>query len=128
MWHRSNICYYKICELQVILLLTWSFNFCGKGPVYSCTVTMESFTFDSVIRGHHVYREAKLGKNFCRWDRSNSPIQLPWPIRNCYSNVGHVPRKISAICYVFLRKPGAFNYYYRIKFCEVSVSSKICKI
>ena len=47
----------------------------------------------------------------CHHDTQNR--HDPFPVATCKGKavVGYVPRRISAICYVFLRKPGASITY-----------------
>ena len=72
---------------------------------------MDSFTVESVIRRYHVYEEvwsSVIGEVLvCRRDTRNR--HDPFAVATCKGTtvVGHVPRRISAICYVFLGKPGA---------------------
>ena len=72
---------------------------------------VDSFTVESVIRGYHVYEEvwsSVIGEVLvCRRDTRNR--HDPFAVATCKGTtvVGHVPRRISAICYVFLGKPGA---------------------
>ena len=58
-----------------------------------------------------MYKEAELGKNFCRRDRRNH--YDPFAVATCTGSnvIGHMPRKISAICYVFLRKQEHLIHY-----------------
>ena len=72
---------------------------------------VESFTIDSMIRGYHVYKDvwsSFIGEVlYCRRDIRNH--HDPFAVAMCKGTtvVGHVPRKISAVCYVFLGKTGA---------------------
>jgi len=72
---------------------------------------VESFTMDSMIRGYHVYKDiwsTFVGEVlYCRRDVRNH--HDPFAVAVCKGTtvVGHVPRKISATCYVFLGKTGA---------------------
>uniref|UniRef100_A0A1X7TX07 HIRAN domain-containing protein n=1 Tax=Amphimedon queenslandica TaxID=400682 RepID=A0A1X7TX07_AMPQE len=78
---------------------------------------MFSFVYDSVIRGHHIYKEIwipLLGEILsCEVEPGN--IFDPYAVaikRSCIygdnATVGHVPRKISAVCCMFLRR-GTIN-------------------
>ena len=76
---------------------------------------MDSYTVESVIsRGYHIYEEvwssvySRIGEVLiCRCDTRNH--HDPFAVATCKSMtvVGRVPRWISAICHVFLGKPGA---------------------
>ena len=70
-----------------------------------------SFTVDSMIRGNHVYKDiwdSHLGEELtCRRERNN--IHDPYAVAVLKSDVivGHIPRAISAACYVFLGRAGS---------------------
>ena len=70
-----------------------------------------SFTVDSMIRGNHVYKDiwdSHLGEELtCRRERNN--IHDPYTVAVLKSDVivGHIPRAISAACYVFLGRAGS---------------------
>ena len=76
-----------------------------------------------MIHGYHEYQsiwEAKVGENLtCIWEPSN--IRDPYAVAvtkpESSTIVGHVPRKMSAICSLFLRKGGSI-------FCQVSGSRR----
>ena len=65
--------------------------------------TVESFTMDSMIRGHHVYKDiwsSFIKVLYCQRDVRN--YHDPFVVAVCKGTtvVGHVPRKISAAYYV----------------------------
>ena len=69
-----------------------------------------SFEFDSCIRGHHIYKDVWTpvvdeGLN-CRREEGN--ISDPYAVAVIKSGniVGHVPRRISAACNLFIQKGG----------------------
>ena len=72
---------------------------------------VESFAIDSTIRGYHVYKDiwsSFIGEVlYCRRDVRNHHDTFAVAVCKGTTVVGHVPRKISAVCYVFLGKTGA---------------------
>ena len=72
---------------------------------------VESFTIDSMIRGYHVYKDvwsSFIGEMlYCRRDVRNHHDPFAAAVCKGTTVVGHMPRKISAACYVFLGKAGA---------------------
>ena len=98
---------------RLLLLPSYSRDpliFAEKALCTRVQFTIESFTFDSVIRRYHMYKDvwiSRIGEEpFCCQDRHNH--HDPFAVATCRGSnvVGHMPRKISAICYVFLKKPG----------------------
>ena len=61
-----------------------------------------SFTVDSAVRGHHIYSWMTLS---CEAEPNN--IHDPYAVAIKRTNdkviIGHVPRKVSAVCSLFLR-------------------------
>ena len=77
----------------------------------SHTWVKKGFFVDSVIRGFHIYKDIwdpEVGELLmCRQEFGN--LHDPYAvsvIRGDEVIVGHVPRKISSLCYFFLRKNG----------------------
>ena len=74
--------------------------------------TPDSGTFmtDSVIRGYHEYRsiwEAAFGEVLqCQRERTNRHDPYAVAVVKDINVVGHVPRKLSAICAIFLQRGG----------------------
>jgi len=72
---------------------------------------VESFTIDSMIRGYYVYKDvwsSFIGEVlYCKRDVSNHHDLFVVAVCKGTTVVGHMPRKISAACYVFLGKTGA---------------------
>ena len=67
------------------------------------------FEFSSCVRGHHVYKSIRtpsIGKNLiCEAEFGN--IEDPYAVKvmiNTGITVGHVPRRISTLCHLFLLK------------------------
>ena len=69
---------------------------------------MESVEIASCVRGHHVYKatwKPKAGEKLeCR--REEDKLHYPYAVamKKGEKIVGHVPRKISAACSLFLKK------------------------
>ena len=67
-----------------------------------------SFSIESMVRGHHIYKDRwypHIDEELtCQRERHN--YHDPFAVSMLKSSVivGHVPRQISAICYVFLGK------------------------
>ena len=76
-------------------------------------VMSESFTFQSMIRGCHVYNEvwyAVVGETLpCQQEGGNSHDPYAVAVMNGRLIVGHVPHEISAVCYLFLRRGGTIS-------------------
>ena len=69
-----------------------------------------SLLFDSVIRGCHVYKEASEDELLpCRRETANRYDPFAVAVTKNDMIVGHVPRRISAICSMFLRRKLNFN-------------------
>ena len=74
----------------------------------------ETFEIDSCIRGYHVYKEVWTSNGdailSCRREVGN--IHDPYAISMVNESgivVGHVPRKISAVCSLYLLRGGSIN-------------------
>lgn len=78
---------------------------------------VEEFSFDSVVRGHHVYKAVwtpVMGELLpAEVDDGNPEDQYAVAVSKEGIVVGHVPRELSRTCYFFLRHGGLIN-------CEVS--------
>ena len=81
-----------------------------RGP--SNVVMEERFVVETVVRGYHVYKDVwkpRLGELLqCKMEFRN--IHDPYAVavvRNDGAEVvGHVPRKISSLCYFFIKRKG----------------------
>jgi len=64
-----------------------------------------------VVRGYHVYKDiwaGEIGSELsCFVEPHNREDRYAVPVMDGTSIVGHVPRKISYICYIFLLHPGS---------------------
>ena len=76
---------------------------------------MEEYTFsvEAMIRGHHVYKEIWIPVEgeilSCMREVGNSRDPMAVAVKKGSDVVGHVPRKISAVCSIFLRRGGTIN-------------------
>ena len=77
----------------------------------------QSFLFQAMIRGYHVYKEiwdAVKGECLeCKRERSNRFDPFAVSVMKQGTIVGHLPRKISAVCSLFLLRNGTIS-------CQVS--------
>lgn len=84
-------------------------------PVASAEMAgeMESFELTSMIRGFHIYKEIwdpSLDDCLvCAQDCSNRYDPFAVAVLNGRETVGHVPKKISAPCFLFLRRGGTIH-------------------
>ena len=76
---------------------------------------MEGYTFsvEAMIQGHHVYKEIWISVEgeilSCMREVGNSHDPMAVAVKKGSNVVGHVPRKISAVCSIFLRRGGTIN-------------------
>jgi len=74
-----------------------------------------SFSVQSVIRRYHEYKDtwvAVIGEEFsCQREPMNREDRFAVAVEKDSSIVGHIPRKISAICSLFLRQSGKLRYW-----------------
>ena len=74
---------------------------------------MYTVKLNSCVRGYHVYKEnwtAGIGEVLsCARDRSNREDPYAVAIKKEGSVVGHVPRAISCVCTIFIRKHGTIT-------------------
>ena len=73
----------------------------------------ETFTVENCIRGYHIYKDiwdATIGEELqCARESDNSNDRYPVAVSKNDAVVGHVPRKISRVCALFLEHDGAIN-------------------
>lgn len=73
-------------------------------------MSFSSFPVSSIIRGHHIYKviwSPELSEElFCEVDLGNVHDPYAVAVKRTVDNitVGHVPHKILALCYLFLRR------------------------
>jgi len=74
---------------------------------------METFQKESCVRGYHIYRElwdAVVGEELeCQRERGNATDMYAAAVFKDSIIVGHLPRKISRICTLFIRRGGAIH-------------------
>ena len=78
-----------------------------------------SFVIDAAIRGYHVYKEIWPNtideeQLICEREVGNSHAPLAVAIKKLIDGsntiVGHMPRRISPLCSVFIRRGGSITY------------------
>ena len=78
---------------------------------------MNAYTVKTIVRGYHVYRavwEAAVGQVLpCQQERSNTHDPYAVAVVDRGVIVGHVPRGISSVCYLFINRKGTIT-------CEVT--------
>ena len=71
---------------------------------------MCSFTVEAIVRGYHIHRDiwrAVVGEEFsCKREINSTFDPFAEAVMRSYSIIGHVPRKISSICFLFLHQEG----------------------
>ena len=71
------------------------------------------FEVDAMVRGYHQYREiweAEVGEQLeCQRENSNPHDIFPVAVLKSGVVVGHVPKKISSVCSLFLRHGGVIH-------------------
>ena len=74
---------------------------------------MMTFTFSSCVRGYHVYKDVwnpSVGETVnCEREGRNPEYPYAVALRKDGIIVGHVPRTISCVCTLFLRRGGAIQ-------------------
>ena len=72
-----------------------------------------TFTVESCVRGYHIYKDiwdATIGEELqCARESDNSNDRYAVAVRKNNAVVGHVPRKISRVCALFLERNGAIT-------------------
>ena len=78
---------------------------------------MNAYTVKTIVHGYHVYRavwEAAVGQVLpCQQERSNTHDPYAVAVVDRGVIVGHVPRGISSVCYLFINRKGTIT-------CEVT--------
>ena len=79
------------------------------------------FTVEAMVRGYHVYKDvwsAALGEQLsCQREPTNTRDPLAVEVVRSLVTVGHIPRKISSICSMFLLRGGTIT-------CRVTASRR----
>ena len=80
---------------------------------------MDTFVAESCIRGHHVYQcewTPVLGEELqCQRESTNANDPYAVAVRKDDNVVGHVPRRISAACSLFIQKEDASFVLFEIR-------------
>ena len=79
----------------------------------ACMHAMEEFGRDCCIRGYHVYKEtwrAAIGEELeCDREPGNSCDRYAVAVKRSGVVIGHLPRKVSRVCSLFLRRGGVIS-------------------
>ena len=71
---------------------------------------MEEYEIESCVRGYHVYKDvwtADIGELLvCERDQNNVEDRYAVSVKKDGNVVGHLPKKISRVCSIFLRRGG----------------------
>ena len=77
------------------------------------TALMETFQMESCVRGYHIYKElweATIGENLeCQRERDNPSDTYAVAVKKGGTVVGHLPRRLSRLCALFIRRGGAIT-------------------
>ena len=72
---------------------------------------MASFSVEAMVRGYHVYKDiwtAVVGEEFpCKREDGNRVDPFAVAVMRGDAVIGHVPRKISSVCSLYLRRDGS---------------------
>ena len=112
---KFRCCFFR-CKIIFVAL-----NFRGFGqprkffnglPV-PCVKKMETYERACCVRGYHVYRHiwsAAVGEVLsCEREPTNSRDRYAVAVKKDEVAIGHLPRKVSRICSLFLRRGGAIH-------------------
>ena len=79
----------------------------------ACMHAMEEFGRDCCIRGYHIYKEtwrAAIGEELeCDREPGNSCDRYAIAVKRSGVVIGHLPRKVSRVCSLFLRRGGVIS-------------------
>ena len=73
---------------------------------------MESYTIEAMVRGYHMYKEvwcADFGEELACVREVNYRDPFAVAVMRSGGVVGHVPRKISSVCSMLLRRGGTIS-------------------
>ena len=86
-----------------------------SGPYSGHMTRTLSFILDSLVRGYHVYQDvwnATPGKTLgCSRERDNEHDIFSVAVWKGTNIVGHVPRKVSCSCTLFIHSSGVINCF-----------------
>ena len=76
-------------------------------------MTSETFSIEAMVRGYHVYQniwDAALEEQLsCQREPTNSHDPFTVAVMQSQVIVGHIPRKISSVCSMFLLRAGTIR-------------------
>ena len=85
-------------------------GYCTTGSMES----LETYEVPSCIRGHHVYRDIwspTIGEELmCKRETTNDKDRYAVAVMRESTVMGHVPRVISAVCALFLKRKGIIRF------------------
>ena len=77
------------------------------------TEAVHSFTREAMVRGYHIYNsiwEAYIGEELsCQRDEDNEHDPYAVAVLKSATVVGHLPRKVSTLCSLFIRRGGTIH-------------------
>ena len=72
-----------------------------------------SFTREATVRGYHIYNsiwEAYIGEELsCQREEDNAHDPYAVAVLKSATVVGHLPRKVSTLCSLFIRRGGTIH-------------------
>ena len=85
---------------------------CAKMSEVSSEV-VTSFTREAMVRGYHIYNsmwEAYVGEELlCQQEEDNAHDPYAVAVLKSATVVGHLPRKVSTLCSLFIRRGGTIH-------------------
>ena len=94
---------------------------CSSADLGAGAAITDSFTVEAMVRGYHVYKDvwsAALGEQLsCQREPTNTRDPFAVAVVRSLVTVGHIPRKISSICSMFLLWGGTIT-------CRVTASRR----
>jgi len=107
-WVTLNLALYKILILKVLNFNTSTWISRNLSVV---ELSKMAFAITFVVRGYHVFKDiwaAEIGSELpCFVEPHNWEDRYAVAVMDDTSIVGHIPRKISYICYIFLLHSGS---------------------
>ena len=76
-------------------------------------IDMEIFQMESCVRGYHIYKdlwETVVGEELeCQRERDNPSDIYAVAVKKGETVVGHLPRRLSRLCALFIRRGGSIS-------------------
>ena len=108
----SRFCRWKKAVFGFGLLLLF-FGVFRRFFVVMAASSVATFTIERCVRGYHVYKDlwsAEIGEKLeCARESDNPADRYAVATKKGDETVGHVPRKISRLCALFLERSGAIS-------------------